>query len=872
MSKKLLAVLGLLVVLSMLLVACGGNEVVENTTENTTEDTTTEDTTTEDTTTEDTTTEEPEATEEPEPTEEPVVRTTRVGGWLDTVAMSVVDAASAVTQIEAGAVDLYASNLSTPQDIAAIEAAGLERSNQFGIYYEITFNPAGPTFEATGKLNPFSNGMCREAMQFLIDRDYINQEIYGGTAIPKFTSLLSGFPDYGRYIDVIREYEVKYQPNRDKAVELFDGCMADLGAESVDGKWNFNGEPVELIFLIRTDSDGTRRPMGDIISNWLEEVGFTVTRQYGTSSELSPIWVLGNMNDGLFHLYTGAWGSGAVSRDDSGDFQFFYSPSSGYGFSDLWQNYVMDPADQQVFDDLANKTYTTLEERKEMFRQAFDIQFKYNYRVWVADGKAASVWKPDLSVSYDLSAGVDINSLWPYTLRFDDVEGGTVKWGTPDLFVDPANPVSGSNWTYDSQWQIATSDWDAIPNPYTGLQIPQRLERAEVEVVEGLPVGATYDWVSLDFVDEITVPEDVWVDWNPETETFITVGEKFPDGLTAKVHATYYYPENLWDITWHDGSSLSMGDFVMAMIEGFATGTEGSPIYDEAQAPSLEATLQTFRGFRVVSTDPLVLERWSDTWYGDAEQIAVPYRTAFWPEYGYGQAGWAMMAVANKAEAAGELAFSSDKADALEVEWMNFIGGPSLEILDAKLDEAIAENHIPFEATMGQFVTAEEAAARYANLKAFYGEYGHFWTGTGPYILKDVFQVEKAATLVYNPNYLDLADKWAMFSTPMVAEIAVDGAGRVTIGEEATFDVFLTFEGEAYPSDQVSEVKYLLFNSDSELVEVGLAEFVAEGQYLVTISAETTAKLTSGANKVEAVAVVLPVAIPSIGDFEFVSE
>ena len=87
------------------------------------------------------------------------------GGWLDEVAMSIVSADAAVTQISAGAVDLYASNLSTPQDAAAIAEAGLERSDQFGLYYELTFNVIGPVFEAsTGKLNPFASANVREAM------------------------------------------------------------------------------------------------------------------------------------------------------------------------------------------------------------------------------------------------------------------------------------------------------------------------------------------------------------------------------------------------------------------------------------------------------------------------------------------------------------------------------------------------------------------------------------------------------------------------------------------------------------------------------------------------------------------------------------
>jgi hypothetical protein len=727
--------------------------------------------------------------------------------------------------------------------------------------------------------------------------------------------------------------------------------------------------------------------MGDIISVWLEEVGFTVTRQYGTSSELAPIWILGNMDDGLFHLYTGAWGSGAISRDSVDNFQFFLSPSSGYGFSTMWQNYIMEPEEQQLFDDLANKVYTSPEERKEWFGQALEVAMKYSWKLWVVDGRGKSPWRADMQVAYDLSAGVDINALYPLTMRFDDQEGGTIRMGEPDLFIDPPNPVAGSNWTYDSVWQLPTSDYDAISNPYTGVSLPQRLERAEVTMKTGLPVIQTYDWVTLEFADEIVPPDDAWVDFDVVSETFLTVadwkatvatvdaieaavaaaaaGVDFEtldvDGVVATMQAVagiytaesgkeidftdliadatavpeedpeaedqdlrplmeirleailgaedqaaalteyalewleaadaanlfgfasrdlstanrkvvYHYPSSIWDITWHDGSPLTMGDFVMPMIQGYAMGRPASELYDSAQQASLDAGLESFKGTRIISTDPLVIELHSDTWYADAEQNAVPFRSAYWPEYGYGQSAWSMVAVANLAERDKLLAYSADKADALEVEWMSWIGGPSLEILAEKLDEAIAENYIPFEPTMGQYVTAEEAALKYANLKSFYEEYGHFWSGVGPFILQDVFLVEKTATLVRNPNYSDPADKWSMFAAPQVAEIAVDGAGRVTIGEEAVFDVFVTFEGEPYPSADVSEVKYLLFDAESNLVEVGAAEFVEEGYYTVTLSAATTGALTAGANKLEVVSIVIPVSIPSIGAIEFVSE
>ena len=870
MYKKVMLVLALLVIASLMIVGCNGNDQANNNADNNEPMGNNDNDTAGNN---DNDGDDVVETDVPEPTEPPEPPTTRHGGWLDSVSMSVVTADTAVTQIEAGAIDIYASNLSTPADFEAIREAGLLRSYQFGLYYDITFNPAGPEFAVTGGFNPFSNAKIREAMNWLIDRENISQEIYGGTAIPKFFSIVSGFPDYARYVDVIRGIEAKYAYDFDKAEGIITAEMEDMGAvKNADGLWTYNDEVVDLIFLIRNDSDGTRVPQGDYVSNQLESIGFTVTRDYRTSSEASPLWVLGNMDDGLWHLYTGAWDSCAVSRDDGGDFQFFYTQQSGYAFSDLWQRYEITDSFFECSEALANNTFSTLDERGEYFKACLTEVNDFAFRIWTVDGKGASTWKQGLEVAYDLSAGVDINTLWPWTLRYTGEEGGHVNWADPDLFVDPANPVAGSNWTYDSQWQIAVSDWDAIPNPHTGLTMPQRLESAEVYIEEGLPVGATLDWVTLEFVAQNDVPADAWVDWDPVSETFITVGEMYPDGVTAKRKAVYHYGPEIWDVTWHDGTPLSMADFVMGMIYTFAPGSEGSSIYDESQAAPLTSFKDTFRGFKIVSEDPLVFELYSDTYYLDAEFNAVPYRTAFWPEYGYGQAPWYMMAVATKAEVAQTLAFSAAKSDLLEVEWMNFIAGPSLEILDGHLDEAIAEGYIPFEATLGDFITADQAATAYANLKAWYGDHGHFWTGTGPYFLDEVYPVEKTLTLLHNPNHVDLSDKFAGFAEPKLAELTVEGAGLVTSGAEAAFDVYVDFGGAPYPSNEVAQIKYLLFDATGEIVEVGAGVEAGEGYYTITLSSDTTGALSAGSTKMEVIAVVIPVSIPSMTSFEFVVE
>jgi len=199
------------------------------------------------------------------------------------------------------------------------------------------------------------------------------------------------------------------------------------------------------------------------------------------------------------------------------------------------------------------------------------------------------------------------------------------------------------------------------------------------------------------------------------------------------------------------------------------------------------------------------------------------------------------------------------------------ISGPSLDILKKYLDQAQSETLIPYAATLGDFITPEEASARYANLEAFYTEHNHFWVNTGPFVLDQVFPVEGTLTLKRYEGYTDPADKWDRFSTPKIAEVELDGAGQVQSGTEAVFDVFISFNGEPYANADISEVKYLLFNSKRELVASGAAEAVSDGQFQVVLSADVTSQLESGSNKLEAIVVPSVVSIPSFASFEFVT-
>jgi len=813
-----------------------------------------------------------EPTEEPEPEPEP---TTRHGGWLDEIVVSVVDSGSAVTQIEAGAIDIYAAGLSSDA-LPEIEAAGLDYAQSNGLYYEFTFNIYGPVFDqSTGKLNPFSDKRAREAINWLIDRDYINREVYNGGALPKFWSIVTNMPDYTKVAETVRRLEAEYAYNPEKADAQMEEAM--LSFEGVtrgdDGMYMFNGEQVQLIMIIRNDSDGTRVPIGDYLANQLETIGFTVDRQYKTSSEASPIWVSGNVADGLWHIYTGAWSATIIDRDEGDNFEFYDTPQSAYGFSTTWQIMPtgLDTEYGTLADKLAYNKFETIEERDAALAEMLDMALEESIHVWIVDGKNFTPYREGVEVTYDLAAGVDGSQIWPYTVRLTGQEGGQLKWGAPDLFVDPWNPIAGSNWAFDQAIGRATWGEAYMYDPHTGLIWPQRFERAEVTAREGLPIGKTLDWVDLSFETEIAVPEDAWVDWDAENQAFITAAEKFPEGTTANIKSVVYYPADVFEtVKWHDGSTFDLADMIYAWIIGLDMGKEASPIYDEAYAANAEAILANFKGWKILSEDPLTIEAYYDNYQTDAElNIGT-----FWSSFSYGEAPWHILAMGARADEAGELAFSADKAEAKStetttVEWFSQIGGPSLEIVSQWLDTSIEEAYIPYANVMSAYITPEEATARYENAKAFFGEYGHYNIGTGPYILSEVFLTEKVATLIQFADHPDLSDKWARYGTPKVAEIEVDGEATVVLGTDFVFDVFVTFEGEAYPADEIKEVKGLLYDATGQIVQTIVGELVEDGHYTFTVPADL--EMEAGASKIEAVVVSNVVAIPAFTAFEFVT-
>ncbi|MEM2464799.1 MAG: ABC transporter substrate-binding protein [Candidatus Bathyarchaeia archaeon] len=777
------------------------------------------------------------------------------GPWVDEVVFSVeTDEAKTVDMLLKNEIQVYFRDIRDPGLFKKIKTSpDLWYVTSYGLYFELTFNPVGPEFPATGKLNPFSVPRIREAMNYLVDRKYICDEIMAGMAVPRYTTLTPAFPDYARYADVIKGIEKEYSYNFEKAREIITEEMIKLGAELVDGKWYYKGEPVTIIFLIRVEDQ--RRAIGDYAASQLEKLGFKVDRQYKTSREASPIWIRGNPADGKWHIYTGGWITTLVSRDEADNFGYFYTPRGAMG--PLWSAYKPAPEFDYVAGKLWARDFKTIEERNDLMKKALTLSMKDSVRVWLVNQIAPWPARKEVSLTYDLAAGFSGARLWPYTIKYSDKVGGTVKIVSTDLLVDPINPVGGSNWVYDAMFYRALSDPAVMPDPFTGLYWPQRVKRAEVYVEKGLPVGVILDWVSLKFVDEITVPTDAWYDWDPVKQEIIYA----PPGTKAKTKTIVYYDDTLFNTKFHDGSKLSLADIVLDYILTFDVAKPESPVYDESAVPAFEAFREYFKGFKIVSTNPLVIEYYSDMLYLDAEWIAAEAATRFYPEDQTLQcpAPWHMVAIGWLAEADKKLAFSADKAESLKVEWMSYVAGPSIPILAEYLEKAIREKFIPYRNVLGKYVSDAEALERYNNLKKWYSARGHFLIGNGPFYLDRVDPTARIVVLKANREFIDPADKWLRFSKPMIPEVKIT-TPTIVPGLPAEITVSVTFEGKPYKATDMSYIKYIIVSPTITLV--GTAEPVADGKWAIKLKPEETSLLAAGTLSVDVIAVSNLVSMP----------
>ncbi len=223
-----------------------------------------------------------------------------VGGAADTITFGAYNVDQAPLNVQNGDVDLYIFGLKTAG------AKSLEGNDQVRLIdapastVSLLLNPAPAP---DGALNPFSIKEVRQAMQYLIDRDFIASDIYQGRALPMFTNISPTDYDQLTIFPVVSAANIRY--DNDLATKQITDAMTAAGASKDGGTWSFGGKPIQIKIVTRVEDE--RRDIGDLVRSSLEQLGFQVAPQY---QEFGPATLAVYASDPKtfqWHIYTEGW-------------------------------------------------------------------------------------------------------------------------------------------------------------------------------------------------------------------------------------------------------------------------------------------------------------------------------------------------------------------------------------------------------------------------------------------------------------------------------------------------------------------------------------------------------------------------------------
>lgn len=666
--------------------------------------------------------------------------------------------------------------------------------------------------EANVDINPFAVSKARFAINYVVDREFIVDNIYRGFALPMYTFYGPADPTYTELVDLVAKYRFTYQPAYAK--KLIDEVMTKLGAELRGGKWYFKGKPVVITGIIRVEDE--RRELGDMLVTELSKLGFTVTPQYLTFGEaITKVYATDPMDFEWF-FYTEGWGRGALDRWDPWMLAQFAAPwfgwMPGWAVPEYW-NYKNETIDFYSRN-AALGNVTSKEQWIEFIRKGTELGIEESVRVWIAarmDVYAASAKLR--GVTLDLGAGLR-SPLGPREWYIPGKDTLTVGhlwvWTARTVW----NPYGGFDDVYSVDPMRVTWDPFIWRHPFNGEPIPFR---TPFEVETAGPEG------------KLPVPADaVW--WDAETDSWVSAADLGRTSATSKVT---FDLSRVIGTKWHHGVEITWAD-ILAWIATLLDITY-DPVKSQMEGAIAETNrpiFDTFVAFRVLE-DEKKLEVYVNYWHFDPAYIADYVVLSI---YNPAELLFAMNVLAFEAK---KYAFDETRAKAEKIPQLNLVIAEHAVDVASTLEE-LAGRFEEFRGffTVGDrtFMTEDEWRSRIEAAVRWIETHGHAWISDGPWMLESFDKDAQELVLVAfrDPTYPFKPRDW-YFGEPITTTITNVFAPVVSPGEPATITITVAGVPPIH-------VKYLVRDPiTGTVLASGTAELTPAGTYVVRLSAEDTA-------------------------------
>ena len=724
------------------------------------------------------------------------------GTFVDEVKfIQYLDENTALEEVRNGNLDIYFFRVSSDRIESDKAREGIQVFESTGGSYSMLVNPS-----VSDKFNPFSITELRFALNYLIDRNLIVNELIGGYGNAMISNYGIFSADYLSIIEELESFHFKYNPAL--ADEIISHELEGVGAEKIDGLWHYNGKQIEITFFIRSD-DPVRKSIGEILSSELEKIGFKVNKDFGDLNKAFVVVYGSNPADQKWHLYTEGWGSSGFSKYDSVGLAQMYSPwfSNMPGNNDpTYWNYEND-----YIDSITKKIYVSdfksSDERSSLIKQATKEGVSESVRIFLAS-------KTDQYVANDNVDGV-INALGAgvptrFTAINAESDDNSLVVGVKQIYQGAWNPVSGFSDTYSNQIWLNIYDPGVFSHPFTGKTIPIRT-----------------DWHVENFGSDakINVPDDA-ISWDIDTQRWENVGV----GREATSKITF----DLILGNWHHEQKMDMNDILYNMYFLQEWGSElheGDDTYDSEYSPQAAQNAKTLVGIKQIDDD--TVEVYVDYWHFDEAEIAA------WATP-WSSMPWEIVAASEDAVLDGKVSFSRSGGVSKSVSWLSLLVPNDANIIKEHLTEFKESKYIPpslqdSEHDWQYFEGRYDAAIKWID------ENKHAIISNGPFYLNNYSPESRTITInsFDSTGYPFDAGKWEKFEQikfPKITNVEIPNV--VDLKKPLSILVQTT---------DSSTIHYFISNPKGETVASGIKS-VDNNSSEIALTEEETSRLVVGAN------------------------
>lgn len=737
-----------------------------------------------------------------------------------------------------------------------------------GSYNNMYLNPVHNKSLNTGEIevggewnfNPFGIKEVRYQTNWLINRQFIADDIYGGYASPMYTCIKQEDPGYETLVEpVIDNLGLTATGDPDTAVtaikdaieaqNLQEGTLVKP-EDSSSGYYEYNGDPVTITGLIRIED--ARKQVGNYFADQLEKAGIKVEKKFWDRRKAIIVAFYSDPADYQWGFYTGGWIASSANRYQEGSIAQMYAPWLTYmpGIQEpTYWNYEQDRLDE-LSKDLVNGQVADFDEYNDLFQEGIELGVEESVRVFVTATYDYYPYKKDVVVS----AATDVVTGWsdifsPRTLKTNDGELKAAQYSSSgSLYMDNWNRIDGNSDYYGLMQKRMVYDLAVTNSPAEGTPMPMRAE---------YNVETDFEWSGGNLQKNMDVPETaLWYD--TADQEWKEVGS----GVKSAVAVTYN-----WTLgKWHDGSDFTESDILAwyAFAKELAYNN-GRGKFHSTWSSSAKPGYEQVKGVVWGENDGTFTIYGDYTFPVDSKIAAYFSYTPLKPWQINEATQHTIMQTPGIGDgASGSYDWSSGKAD----NWVHFLSSDQCDDFEKALDNMKSDGWIPEYLKAENFpggnsslaITASDSSTTIDNIKAFYSDYNHMMISQGLFKITDAkemtMKLERFADYPLADDYW--ADKLEIIGISLGN---LDTPNTVQAGDTVEASISGKIK-EDYPNkvvraitsdDKVNVKVEFIDPSTNDVIDSGNATLGSGGMFTYTVPATATEGL-EGSYKVSLIA------------------